>query len=174
MLITKKDDGFMLVWRWLKRSLFFILVGIVTIWLDFSLPNGRIVHVVGTDVKRMSKTVDGKELTRDVYFVSADNISDGQTYVYRNEDAWLYLFKVNSADIQGRAHSLVQSQDKTPALLRYYGYRLQLFSVFPNILTLEAVDGGHQYVPYLRYLAFTLWGFVSFFVGFRWRHLIFD
>ncbi len=48
MLITKKDDGFMLVWRWLKRSLFFILVGIVTIWLDFSLPNGRIVHVVGT------------------------------------------------------------------------------------------------------------------------------
>jgi Protein of unknown function (DUF1523). len=167
-------EDVMIVLRWVKRILLFLFLISSLLLLDYMLPNGRLVHVVGTEVKRVNEQVNGEEKTRDVYFIAADDVSNGATRVYRNEDAWLYLFKINSADIQGQAQSLVQDDDKPSAILRYYGYRIQLFSMFPNILTLQRAEPEAQYTPWLRYIGFGLYGFLLLLVVFRFRYFVFD
>lgn len=164
----------MTILRWAKRIILMLLLVSGLLVLDYMLPNGRLVHVVGTEVKRVSQQVNGEEQTRDVYFIAADDIEGSTTRVYRNEDAWLYLFKINSADIQGQAQSLAQDVAKSPAILRYYGYRLQLFSMFPNVLTLERAQAGGQYTPWLRYVGFGIFGFVVLLFVFRFRYFVFD
>ena len=64
-------------------------------------------------------------------------VSDNDTMVFRNEDAIIF-FKWDSEDVQARASAL--EKENTDVEVRYYGWRVPIFSMFPNALSFERVE----------------------------------
>jgi hypothetical protein len=132
--------------------------------LHYALPQVDVVRAVGVEIKRIDvEDVDaGQKLTRDVYFVQTETL-DGKPYVYRNEDNFFYG-KFNAADLQARVQSLAAG--KQTVAIRHYGWRLTLFSTFPNAVSVWSVDEGYRHIPVFNILVFaTLAGLSAF--GFR-------
>lgn len=157
------------MFKWILRGLIVTAVALPLIVMDFFLPTGRVVYIVGTEVKRSEQDAPDGMGARDVRYITADDVDTRETRVYRNEDAWFYLFKVNSADIQGRAQSLQQREEPTPALIRYYGYRFQPFSLFNNVISLEQVEPGTSYTPYTRIVFFSAYLILLGWLAVKWR-----
>jgi hypothetical protein len=152
---------------WVKRSIgFFILVLLLgtAVCFHYYLPRHEVVHVTGVEVKRMDKDgvisadnpADGP--TRDVYFintVSSDN--SRKVAVYRNEDTgWRFpwYFKFDSADIQAMAQDYSRDANQL-AVIRYYGWRFQIFSMFPNVTDIKPTTSRTEPFPI----------FISIFLG---------
>lgn len=113
--------------------------------LHYALPQVDVVRAVGVEIKRIDDTQaeGGQPRTRDVYQIQTETL-DGEPRVYRNEDNLLYL-KFDSADLQAQIQSL--SADKQVIALRHYGWRLTLFSRFPNALKAWPVDEDYRHIP---------------------------
>jgi len=113
--------------------------------LHYALPQVDVVRAVGAQIKRVdvSDGSGGVQRTRDVYFVQMET-PNGKPRVYRNEDNLLYG-KFDSANLQAQVQSL--SDGKQMVALRHYGWRLPLFSEFPNALKAWPVDEGYRHVP---------------------------
>jgi len=126
-----------------------ITVGLI----HYYLPQRDIVEVVGTDVKRMDigkgspfwdRPDAGTEdrTSRDVRFISTVK-ANGKTMVYRNEDTgWSFPFylKFDSSDLSAKAESMTD-QDDTWVAVTHYGWRIRLFSIFPNATKIKQVAG---------------------------------
>ena len=136
---------------WILRGLALIIVAAV---LHYHLPQGEVVRITGTEVKRMD--VDTGELrtggqpggTRDVRFINAVT-ADGGTRVYRNEDTgWGFppYLKFDSADITAEAQDLAGRNGWV--LVERYGWRIRVLSMFPNVLDLTEVEAGYEYFPW--------------------------
>lgn len=113
--------------------------------LHYVLPRHAVVHITGTEVKRVDKDgvvsaenpADGP--TRDVYFINAVTPDGKQARVYANEDTrfgFPWYFKFDAAEQQARAQNLAQSPDQL-AVVTYYGWRLRMFDMFPNAVALN-------------------------------------
>ena len=140
--------------------------------IHWVVPQTDVVRVVGVEVKRVDQegnvATGTGSFTHDVYFVQAEDIDTAKPRVYRNEDNLLYL-KWDSSDRQARARSL--AADKEIVALRHYGWRIRLFSVFPNLLNIKPVEADHGTIPWLFFIMLALvWGglllFYRRFVGF--------
>ena len=131
-----------------------ILLFIVgAILLNYYLPDRDIVRVVGTEVKRFDIESDKpfwdkadigtKESgTRDVRQIYAVR-PNGNTIVYRNEDTGFgfpFYFKFDSSDVATRAIDLAQEREQWVAV-RHYGWRIKMFSIFPNATSMKRVSG---------------------------------
>lgn len=109
------------------------------------------VRIVGTEVRmedRVQAGADGTQQTvkDDVRYINAVD-SDGAPHVYRNEDNWWYI-KYDSGDLQAEADSLVSPADNpTWVTVRHYGWRVPLFSWFPNALAVNPASGPDD-VPF--------------------------
>jgi len=57
----------------------------------------------------------------------------------------LLLGKFDSSDLQATVQSL--SADKSVAAIRHYGWRIPLFSMFPNALNAWPVDEDYRHIP---------------------------
>ncbi|WP_162906487.1 DUF1523 family protein [Algihabitans albus] len=136
---------------WILRGLALAIVAAV---LHYHLPQGEVVRITGTEVKRMD--VDSGELrtgeqagaTRDVRFLNAVT-ADGGTRVYRNEDTgWGFppYLKFDSADITAEAQDLAGRSGWV--LVERYGWRIRVLSMFPNVLDLTEVEAGYEYFPW--------------------------
>lgn len=137
----------------LKHIPALILFIVGAIFLNYFLPSRDVVKIVGTEVKRID--VDkgapfwdradigtNEERTRDVRFINAE-FPNGKTRVYRNEDTgwgWPPYFKFDSGDVTAQAQSL-SKQDEQWVAVRHYGWRIKLFSIFPNATSIKKVDG---------------------------------
>ena len=137
--------------KWIKYALLGAIVTAVASVLHYSLPQVDVVRIVGTDVKRVDAPQDAGEtntdtgmLTADVYFILAETES-GAVRNYRNEDALLYG-KFDSSDLHTRARSISQNEENAVAI-RHYGWRLPLFSMFPNATSVWEVDPGYRHLP---------------------------
>ena len=131
----------------------FLLVIITVGLIHYYLPQRDIVEVVGTDVKRMDigkgspfwdRPDAGTEdrTSRDVRFISTVK-ANGKTMVYRNEDTgWSFPFylKFDSSDLSAKAESMAD-QDDTWVAVTHYGWRIRLFSIFPNATKIKQVAG---------------------------------
>jgi hypothetical protein len=123
--------------------------------VHYTLPQRDIVRVVDAYEKRMdvgsgglfwgkADTGTNATETRDVRFI--DTIRpDGSVMVYRNEDtgfSWPFYFKFDSSDLGAEAKNLI-SKDDDPiwVAMRHYGWRIQLFTIFPNVTSVKVVDG---------------------------------
>ncbi|MEH6772740.1 MAG: DUF1523 family protein [Cereibacter changlensis] len=143
--------------RYVKWTALALLVLFVASFLHYTLPQHDVVRIVGTNTQRMdlgentwffsapdtgnATTIDGN---RDVKFIEAI-YPNGKPMVYRNEDTgwgWPPYFKVNSFDIQAQATDLTSTEAAPKwVLVTHYGWRSQLFTIFPNAVRLKQVEG---------------------------------
>lgn len=152
--------------KWFKRIVtwaVFVVVGVGALGLYYVLPRHDIVLVTGVEVKRMD--ADGvinaenpsNGPTRDVYFINTENPDTKKVVVYRNEDTGLsfpWYFKFDAADVQAKAQGYSRDSQQL-SLIRFYGWRIQIFSVFPNITSIESTDSRAEPFPVFNTLFFT-------------------
>jgi hypothetical protein len=110
--------------------------------LHYAVPRVSVVQIVGVEVKR----VDGETGSRDVYMIQSQDPDTGRVRVFRNEDALLYL-KMNSADLQARVTAFSRGEPPRHVAVRHYGWRIPIFSVFPNAISAWVVEPGYRHVP---------------------------
>lgn len=138
----------------------------MALFIDFNFPSYQQTVITGMEVKRMDKDgvitkqnpADGP--VRDVYFLFTKDINNGKIKVYRNEDTrfdFPWYFKFDSANQQGVAQQYINSAE--PAEIKYYGWRLTYFEEYPNILSINPVNG--KSLPIFSYflysILFVLW-----------------
>jgi len=120
--------------------------------LHFSLPSRDVVRIVGTDVVRedvQRRDTQGAmvTVTRDVRFIYAKWPGGGDR-VYRNEDTgwgWPPYFKFDTADLAAEATDLVSSAEAPDwAVVRHYGWRIPVVSMFPNALSIRPASGPDE------------------------------
>ena len=143
----------------------YILIGISLLILlaalHYSLPQVDVVRAVGVEIKRLDvkETDAAQNRTRDVYYLQMQTPS-GDPKVYRNEDNFLYG-KFDSADLQAQVQSF--ASDKQLVALRHYGWRLTLFSTFPNAVKAWPVEEGYRHIPVFNILVLTSLGLLILF-----------
>jgi len=158
-----------------KFSLLTALVVVVGMFLHYNLPRTDVVQLTGTEVKRMdSKEPQHGSRTRDVRYLNAVT-RDAKIRVFRNEDTgwgWPPYLKFNSADVSAEAQSLIQSPDKPWVRIRYYGWRINVFSLFPNAVSLKIVDKNYTHIPWFNIIFITLLAVGMVFVVRVFRRLL--
>jgi len=156
----------------LRALLAFVLLVPPALFLHYFLPRSVIVEVSQTDVRRLdndnnrigqSSASPGE--TRDVFFISASVPGSDEVLVFRNEDTEFACppcyFKFNDSDINALAAKL--ANEKAVAKIGYYGFRIQLLSMWPNVVSIERAEVGDSTFPTTRVaillVLFTLGGF---------------
>jgi len=167
--------------KWFKRIVVFALLLCVGVLLHYYLPSRDIVQIVGTDVKRMDirkgspfwdRQDAGTEqrTTRDVRFISTVR-DNGKPRVYRNEDTgWSFPFylKFDSSDLSARAQDIANDDDVWVAV-SHYGWRIRLFSIFPNAYKIKRVAGPDTLlIPWFNIAFLSIIALIAFYV---WRTL---
>ncbi|MBY5969937.1 DUF1523 family protein [Halomonas denitrificans] len=150
--------------------------------MEYSLPQYDVVRIVDTFEKRQDINdwtrifwSDPDDLTttlnnRDVQFIQAV-FPDGKAMVYRNEDtgwSWPPYFKFDTANLYTEASDLVSTRENPQWVsIMHYGWRNQFFSIFPNAVDIEPVDGpDDQPFNWVTYSFFT---FFAIGVALLWR-----
>ncbi len=143
----------------IKYSFLALLFVFAVAFLHYNLPRTDVVQITGTDVKRIDRGgSSGGTSTRDVRYLSTVTL-DGKISVFRNEDTgwgWPPYFKFNSADLTARAQMLMQDPQKPWLRVRYYGWRIKIFSLFPNAISLKVVDRDYTHIPIFNIVFITL------------------
>ncbi len=150
----------------MRNVVLFILTAIflaLMLLVSYCMPHYSVAVISGVEVKRMNEnenTPNNKEvktLARDVYFVQTYDPKDKKSVtVYRNEDtrfSFPFYFKFNSADISALAQSLVNQQVE----VQYYGWRINLFNMFPNVIFLKPLkEGAEMSKPVFSWILYAL------------------
>lgn len=145
----------------IRNILIAIPLLILLVALHYALPQVDVLRAVGVEIKRIDDTGEGGQAkTRDVYQIQMETL-DGDPRVYRNEDNLIYL-KFDSADLQAQIQSL--AADKQVVALRHYGWRLTLFSTFPNALKAWPVDEDYRHIPVFNIIVLLGLGSLLFFL----------
>jgi hypothetical protein len=147
------------------------LLGIVLVFfLHKNLPRTAVVQITGTDVKRVDvraeKQKGGQEKgkqdtvarTSDVRYINSV-ARNGKVKVFRNEDTgwgWPPYFKFDSADLTAEAQAFSISEEKPWVLVKYYGWRIRIFSMFPNAVSLKKVDKDYTHIPLFNIFFFII------------------
>jgi len=145
----------------IKFALWLVLAIIIAGFLCYNLPRTDVVQITGTDTKYTGKSGSGKISTdtakkgggkiqiQDVRFINTIS-RNGKIRVFRNEDTgwgWPPYFKFNSADVTAQAQAFLETDPKPWVLVRYYGWRINMFSMFPNAISLRTVDKSYSHFP---------------------------
>ena len=142
--------------RYVKWGFLALIVLIVGSFLHYTLPQHDIVRVVGTYQERQDlgdwtrifwsspDDQSGTLVNRDVQFIQTVR-ANGDPMVYRNEDTgwgWPPYFKFDTASLQTEADDLRSTREApTWAVVTHYGWRSELFSIFPNAIGIREVEG---------------------------------
>ncbi|WBL32542.1 DUF1523 family protein [Sinirhodobacter sp. HNIBRBA609] len=142
--------------KYVKWTFWALLALIVGGFLHYTLPQHDIVRVVNTYQERQDlgdwtrifwsdpDDQSGTLTNRDVQFISTIR-ANGKPMVYRNEDTgwnWPPYFKFDTASLQTEADDLKSSPESPKwAVITHYGWRNQLFSIFPNAVGIKPVAG---------------------------------
>ena len=162
------------------KRLGYALIGAIVIAigaaLHYALPQVDVVRLIGTDVKRVDTQESGTDnesgnsvSTTDVYFVLTET-EQGEPRNYRNEDAIIYG-KFDSSNLHTRARSIAQDEDNLVAV-RHYGWRLPIFSMFPNAVKVWQVEPGYRHLPIFNIVFLTLLAAGIGYLAWRIRRVI--
>jgi len=162
------------------KRLGYALIGAIVIAigaaLHYALPQVDVVRLIGTDVKRVDTQESGTDnesgnsvSTTDVYFVLTET-EQGEPRNYRNEDAIIYG-KFDSSNLHTRARSIAQDEDNLVAV-RHYGWRLPIFSMFPNAVKGWQVEPGYRHLPIFNIVFLTLLAAGIGYLAWRIRRVI--
>ena len=175
------------MWTKIKWGIRIFLVLIAVAFLHYTLPQHDIVRITNTYNKvtpiganRMFYSIEdsgtGAETTstnRDIRFIDAV-FPDGQSVmVYRNEDTgwiWPPYFKYDSSTLQAEATNLKSDKDQPQWVsVTHYGWRLPIFSIFPNAVAVKPVDGPDvTIVPWVNIIILSFLAFVLFMIRRMW------
>jgi len=169
--------------RYLKWTVLGTLALLVFAFLHYTLPQTDIVRIVGTDTKRMdlgenswfwaSEDVGTAPGTsRDVYFINAI-YPDGDTMEFRNEDTgwgWPPYFKMDSSSLNTEAKEMTSTAAAPKwVAVRHYGWRNELFTIFPNAISLWPVEGPDvRIIPWINIVILSFVAFVLFLIWRMW------
>jgi Protein of unknown function (DUF1523) len=165
------------------KTITIVLVSLAAIaviaFLHYNLQRTEVVKITGTDTKRVEKektekistddTADSKVRVtkqRDVRYINTLT-RKGKVMVFRNEDTgwgWPPYFKFNSADVTAKAQSYTISGKNPWVLVKFYGWRVNMFSAFPNLISMEIVEEDHRHLPLFNIIFLVLFFGAIFFV----------
>jgi len=154
--------------RYVKWTFWILILAVVGAFLHYTLPKRDIVYVTGVEIKLeqfgensifwaspdTGASAAGGVVERDVRFI--DTVQrNGRVKVYRNEDTgwgWPPYFKLDSSNLQAEARNLISTQsDPNWAVIRYYGWRIPAFTIFPNAVTIRSIDDPDMtLIPWLN------------------------
>jgi hypothetical protein len=173
------------MWTKIKWGIRILLVLIVGLFLHYTLPQRDVVRIINTYNKvtpigsnwifySIEDTGTGAEqnTTRDIRFIDAA-FNDGDVMVYRNEDTgwfWPPYFKWDSATLQAEAANL-RSTSAAPqwVAITHYGWRIPLFSAFPNAISITPVEGPDvRLIPWVNIIILGFLAFVIFMIRKMW------
>ncbi len=151
---------------------------LVVAFLHYHLPRTAIVTIQGVDVKRMdsrgSMTQNpGTAGSRDVRFINTVK-QDNRVLVLRNEDTgwgWPPYFKFNSSDLVAQAQAFANENPPPTVLITFYGWRIQLFSLYPNITRMRSVAPDYSHFPWFNIIFLVMLGSASIFIGLKVKQL---
>ena len=152
--------------RWILLGVATVPIFMLATSLAYYLPSTVKVRVTGTEIKRMDHRAgaEGKiSPTRDVRLIIARSVESQKTLVFRNEDTrwgWPFYFKFNSGTLAGDAINIVQTDPDATVLLTFYGWRLEMFDLYPNVVDLDIVEPDYEHLPLFNiiFLAFLFGG----------------
>ena len=154
--------------------------------LHKNLPRTAIVQITGTDVKRVDRSAaKSKDLqanskrgavdrTIDVRFINAVS-RKGKVMVFRNEDTgwgWPPYFKFDSADLTAMAQAFSTTEEKPWVRVKYYGWRIRIFSMFPNAVDLKEVDREYTHIPLFNIVFLCLLIILAFLIRRKYKQLV--
>ena len=175
------------MWTKIKWGLAVLAVVIVGLFLHYTLPQRDVVQIINTYNKNtpiggnwmfysIEDTGTGVETTatiRDIRFIDAV-FPDGQhVMVYRNEDTgwfWPPYFKWDSSTLQAKAQNL-KSEKANPqwVAITHYGWRLPIFSIFPNAVNITPVEGPDvTLIPWVNIILLVVLLFVAVMIRKMW------
>lgn len=168
--------------RYIKWIFLGTIATLVFGFLNYTLPDRDVVRIVETEVRRVDFGANSVfwaqpdagqatgQTSRDVRFINTVT-SGGKVMVYRNEDTgwgWPPYFKLDSSNLQTKAADLVSTSAAPQwVVMRHYGWRTDLLSIFPNAVSLRPIDSPDvQLIPWFNIVL--LAGILAFFVW-LWR-----
>ena len=169
--------------RYVKWSLGGLVALMLFAFLHYTLLQHDIVRIVGTENRRMDigenawffaspDVGTAASTSRDIFFINAV-YPDGGTMEYRNEDTgwgWPPYFKMDSFSVATAAKELVSTKaNPVWVSVTHYGWRNQLFTIFPNAVSLRQVDGPDAtIIPWVNIVILSAFLLVLFMVRRMW------
>lgn len=172
--------------RYFKWGFLALVVIVVGLFLDYTLPQHDVVRVTGTynrvttlgSFNRFfyaSPDAGTKESasSRDIRFIEAVR-PNGKVVVYRNEDTgwvWPPFFKYDSSNLQAEASALKSTADAPKwAVVTKYGWRIPFLSIYPNAIRIKPVAGPDVSIfPWLNIVILLVLAAILFFFWRMWR-----
>jgi len=170
--------------KWTLRILAALLV---LAFFHYTLPQHDIVRIVGTYQERQdfegwtrifwNDSGDSATATsRDVQFIQAIK-PNGSPMVYRNQDTgwgWPFYFKFDTASLQTEADD-AKSTASAPVwvMVKHYGWRSELLSIFPNAVKIRAVTGPDAVIiPYFNIGFFVVLAALLLYLRMKWQQFV--
>ena len=168
--------------KWVFIIAFWLLVGA---FLHYTLPQTDIARITDTYEKRIdpgnnalfwSSAATGENSNvsnRDVFFIQTV-LANGNVMVYRNEDTgwgWPPYFKFNTSNVQARAVDLKSTSENPKwVAIRHYGWRNELISIYPNVISIRPVAGPDvRIIPWFNIILLTVLFALFWAIRVRWR-----
>jgi len=143
--------------RWPRIIFLSLVILLIGAFLHYTLPQRDVVRIVNAEsilteldgwnrffYASADAGATGNATSRDVRFINTVE-EDGNTRVYRNEDTsflWPPYFKFDSQDLQTEAQNLISTaEDPQWVSITHYGWRLNVFSIYPNAVAITPVAG---------------------------------
>lgn len=163
-----------------------VILALLGLFLHYNLPDTDIVRIVDTEVSRVDKSdgsfgrgepdVGTKRLeTIDVRYISTMRPS-GKPMVYRNQDTgwgWPPYFKFDTGDLMAEAQDYAAkngTDDQVWVAVKHYGWRIKLFSLYPNAISVKEVDGPNaRVIPFFNIVFLTVLFGLILFLYLMWR-----
>ncbi len=153
---------------------------LVIAFLHYHLPRTAVVTVEGTDVKWMDQAGRLKKsrsaaggAARDVRLINTVTRDKG-VLVLRNEDTgwgWPPYFKFNSSDLVAQAQAFARTEPSPTVLITFYGWRIQLFTMYPNIVRMREVAPDYSHFPWFNIIFLVLLGSGVIYLGIKLKAL---
>jgi hypothetical protein len=166
------------MWKKIKWGLAILALVIAGLFLHYTLPSRDVVQVINTynrltqiggnwmfySIEDTGTGVETTTTSRDIRFIDAVFPDGTTTKTYRNEDTgwfWPPYFKWNSSTLQAEATNLKTSPEKPQwVAITHYGWRLPIFSVFPNAVSIRPVEGPDvRLIPWINIIILSFLAF---------------
>ncbi|SLN56309.1 hypothetical protein PEL8287_03023 [Roseovarius litorisediminis] len=170
--------------KWVFRVLVWV---VVAGFLHYTLPQHDVARITDTYEKRVDFGENSifwanqgtgeaeNTVNRDVFFIQSFR-TNGKPMIYRNEDTgwgWPPYFKFDTSNLQAEAADLISKKnDAKPqwVVVKHYGWRNEFLSIYPNAVSIWAVDGPDvRIIPWFNIGLLTTLFAIFWAIRVRWK-----